>query len=206
MGEDDLLSFVEEEQESQEEENGGLGFWNVLIVDDEAEVHTVTEMALQDFKYDELGLNFSSAYSMLGAREILDQKIPFALILMDVVMEEDDAGLQLVNYIRNTLNDKTVRIILRTGQPGDKGEAEILEYFDIAGYRNKTDMDTRLLKSIVHQQLREYARLAWYDGEVKEMKTQMETLSEVHSGCPFTQNKPCLGVQTNWDDQRKALD
>lgn len=199
MQEEDFLEFVEEDESV--DSHADAGFWNVLIVDDEEEVHTVTKMTLADFEFEDLRIDFTSAYSMMEAKKILDKDVPFSLILLDVVMEEDDAGLQLVNYIRNIVNDKNVRIVLRTGQPGDKGEAEILEYFDIAAYRNKTDLDSRLLKSIVQQQMREYARLAWYNDAIEEMQGKVNSLSQIHQGCLYNGDKPCIVLEQDWQNR-----
>jgi len=44
-------------------------------------------------------------------------------VLLDVIMETDQAGLDLVEFIRDTLKNETVRIILRTGQPGQAPSA-----------------------------------------------------------------------------------
>ena len=92
--------------------------WKILIVDDEQDVHEVTEMALSRFSFDGRPLHYLHAFTSGEAREQLQQYPDIAIILLDVVMETDDAGLKLVQYIREQINNHIVRIILRTGQPG----------------------------------------------------------------------------------------
>ena len=67
------------------------GTWKVLIVDDEPEVHAVTRLALSDFKFQDKRLEFVSAYSGAEAKKLIDEHPDAAIILLDVVMETDDA-------------------------------------------------------------------------------------------------------------------
>ena len=68
--------------------------WQVLVVDDDEEVHRITELALSDFVYANRRLEFINAYSGAQARKKLQENPGIALILLDVVMESDDAGLR----------------------------------------------------------------------------------------------------------------
>lgn len=167
---DDLIFMEEEDGETSEK----INFWNLLIVDDDPEVLSVTRMALGDIEYKNLGISTTNATSMLEAKEILDMKVPFSAIILDVMMEEDDSGFQLVNYIRNMVNDKFVRIVMRTGQPGSMPENEILEYFDISAYYVKTELTSSLLRSVVLQQLRDYEKLAYFVDEIHELKKKLD--------------------------------
>lgn len=123
--------------------------WKILIVDDDPEIHTITKLALSGVTCFDCELAFSHAYTALEAQEILTQEPDFAVLILDVVMESDDAGLQLVECIRNTLGLDALRIILRTGQPGMAPEADIIAKYDINDYKSKTDLTrTKLLTSI----------------------------------------------------------
>lgn len=175
---DDLIDFLEEEEQEEV-----LPFWDILVVDDEQEVLDVTEMTLRDFQYRDLGINFTMAKSYLEAKEVLDSGGFFSVMIVDVVMEEDDSGLQFANYVRNFARDENVRIIIRTGQPGARPKEEVLQYFDISAYYEKTELTVALLKSVVHQQLREYSRLAYYKRELKKAKHKMERLTTAAEKC-----------------------
>jgi CheY-like chemotaxis protein len=114
--------------------------WNVLIVDDEESIHAITELVLNNFRFDEHPLHFFNAYSAKEAREILVEQNDIALVLLDVVMESEDAGLELVKYIRNELQNQMVRIVLRTGQPGSAPEEEVITSYDINDYKIKQNL------------------------------------------------------------------
>jgi len=105
--------------------------WNVLIVDDENDVHEMTLLALKDFQFAERTLQIFQAMSASEARDILRVETNIAVALIDVVMETDDAGLQLVDFIRNQLKYSLVRLIIRTGQPGMAPERKVIERYDI---------------------------------------------------------------------------
>ena len=89
--------------------------WKVLIVDDEPEVHTVTKLAFSDFVFQDKDIEFISAHSGEDAKRIVTEHDDIAVVLLDVVMETDDAGLQVANFIRNDARNYFTRIVLRTG-------------------------------------------------------------------------------------------
>ena len=130
--------------------------WQVLIVDDEPEIHSVTKLMLNGFKFDDKELQLSHAYSAKEAEKVLTEKDDFALILLDVVMESDDAGLQVVEYIRKILKNTNVRIVLRTGQPGAAPEEIVIRNYDIDGYKTKTEMTVLNMNSLIVSSLRAY--------------------------------------------------
>ncbi|AMO68055.1 DUF3369 domain-containing protein [Zhongshania aliphaticivorans] len=139
--------------------DSGLEPWKLLLVDDEKVVHSVTRLALEGFELAGRGLQFISAYSAEEAREQLAQHDDIALILLDVVMETDHAGLDLVHYIRRELNNKFVRIVLRTGQPGQAPELEVITQYDINDYKEKTELTRQKLFSTVYTSLCSYRDL-----------------------------------------------
>lgn len=131
--------------------------WKVLIVDDEPEVHTLTKLNLRDLEFRGGRLKFLSAYSAREARDVIGGHDDIAVILLDVVMEEEDAGLKLVDEIRQDLGDRRVRIVLRTGQPGQAPETEAILKYDINDYRSKTELTQERLATSVIGALRNYA-------------------------------------------------
>ena len=137
--------------------------WKVLIVDDEPSIHKITEIALGQFTFSDKGLEFLHAYSGKEAGELLSKQSDIAVVLLDVVMESDDAGLKTVNYIRNELDNHNVRVILRTGQPGQAPEVEVIEQYDINGYTEKTELTAKKLHSVVYTALRSYRDIVALD-------------------------------------------
>ena len=130
--------------------------WKVLLVDDEPAVHEVSRLVLGDLTFDGQGIELLSASSAAQAREILSRQGGVALVLLDVVMETDDAGIALVRYIREQLRDVQMQIVLRTGQPGMAPERDMVLGHEINGYFLKTDITAQRLHSIVISALRTY--------------------------------------------------
>ncbi len=151
---DDELVFFDDESAAVEKNE--LTPWKLLVVDDDPEIHEITQMVLEDFTYDSRPATIMNAYSGEEAKYIINQNQDIALILLDVVMENEDAGLELVEHIRNTINNKTVRIILRTGQPGQAPEREVIESYDINDYKEKTELTAQKLVTSVITSLRTY--------------------------------------------------
>jgi hemerythrin-like metal-binding protein len=114
--------------------------WKVMVIDDEPEIHDVIRFALDGFVFQEKALNLIFASSGEEAKSLLKMHPNTALIFLDVVMEKNDTGLQLVKYIRDTLKQSLVRIILHTGQPGEAPEESIIENYDINDYKLKSEM------------------------------------------------------------------
>ncbi|MCV2886663.1 DUF3369 domain-containing protein [Aestuariibacter sp. AA17] len=149
----DEFLFAEDNEEVVVEE---LGTWKVLVVDDEPEVHAVTKLALSDFVFQDKRLQFISAYNGEEARKIFETHDDIAVVLLDVVMETDDAGLKVAEYVRNTLNNHFTRIILRTGQPGQAPERDVILNYDINDYKSKTELTAQKLFTVIIASLRSY--------------------------------------------------
>lgn len=133
--------------------------WKILIVDDEPDIHQVTQMSLKDFEFGGRGLEFLNAYSARQAKEILRGDDEIAVALIDVVMETEHAGLDLVRYIREELDDEFIRLILRTGQPGQAPERKVIREYDINDYKEKTELTSQKLYSTIFTSLRSYRDL-----------------------------------------------
>lgn len=130
--------------------------WKILIVDDEQSVHEVTHLTLDQFSFEGHPLEFVSAYSGAEAKAAIAAHPDTALILLDVVMETDDAGLEVARYIRKELGNHQVRIVLRTGQPGQAPEEQVVRDYDINDYREKTELTRRKFFTTVYSALRGY--------------------------------------------------
>ncbi len=142
--------------EDTDEEIEWQGKWKVLIVDDEPEVHAVTKLALGDFVFQEKDLEFISAFDGDEAKRMFLEHENIAVVLLDVVMETDDAGLKVAEFIRNEANNHFTRIILRTGQPGQAPERDVIINYDINDYKSKTELTSQKLFTVVIAALRSY--------------------------------------------------
>ncbi len=133
--------------------------WKIIIADDEVEVHNVTKMVLNDYVFEGRSLEFLNAYSGEETKQLLQNNSDTAIILLDVVMETDDAGLKLARYIRQDLKNAFVRIILRTGQPGKAPERDVIIDYDINEYKEKTELTVQKLFTTITSALRSYRDL-----------------------------------------------
>lgn len=134
--------------------------WKILIVDDDQDVHDITRLALKRFEFEGRGLTLDSAYSAAEAREKLSAASDVAMVLLDVVMDTDDAGLRVARWIREDLKNQMVRIVLRTGQPGQAPEEEVITRYDINDYKQKTELDRSRLFTTVVSALRAFRDLS----------------------------------------------
>ncbi|NJO73431.1 MAG: MarR family transcriptional regulator [Leptolyngbyaceae cyanobacterium RM1_406_9] len=151
--EDEAVFFAEETKPDQHES------WKILIVDDDAEVHEVTKLALSDVTFENKTLSFISAYSAAEAKQLIQAHPDTAILFLDVVMETEDAGLQVIPYIREELNNPIVRIILRTGQPGQAPENVVAVNYGIDDYKTKTELTSQKLFITVITALRAFSTL-----------------------------------------------
>jgi DNA-binding MarR family transcriptional regulator len=151
---DDEICFAAEVETNPTEKS-----WKILIVDDEVEVHTVTQLALRDFTFEDRHLSFMSAYSAQDAKQLMRDHPDTAIIFLDVVMESETAGLELVKYIRDDLDNQLVRLILRTGQPGQAPEDVVAMNYGIDDYKTKTELTSQKLAITVVTALRAFSTL-----------------------------------------------
>ena len=130
--------------------------WKMLVVDDEPEIHSVTRLALGNFSFEDRNLEFLHAHSGKEAIALMQDHDDVALVLLDVVMEEEDAGLKVARHVRQSLKNTTTRLILRTGQPGQAPENRVILEYDINDYKTKTELTAQRLFTTVISALRSY--------------------------------------------------
>jgi DNA-binding MarR family transcriptional regulator/CheY-like chemotaxis protein len=147
--------------------------WKILIVDDEAEVHDITQLALRDVTFAGRSLTFISAYSAQEAKHLIQMHPDTAIIFLDVVMENDSAGLYLVKYIREELNNHLVRIILRTGQPGQAPEEVVAVNYGIDDYKTKTELTAQKLAIAVITALRAFSTLVNLLADSRQLESEL---------------------------------
>jgi signal transduction histidine kinase/DNA-binding NarL/FixJ family response regulator len=133
--------------------------WKVAVIDDDRAVHEGTRFALSDYVLHGQTLEILSAYSAAEGRALMRAHPDIAAVLLDVIMETDAAGLDLVEYIRNDIKNETVRIILRTGQPGQAPERRVIVQYDINDYKAKTELTADKLFTSLTAALRSYQQL-----------------------------------------------
>jgi signal transduction histidine kinase len=154
---DDVLQLIEDAGRAPEASTARK--WKIAVIDDDAAVHEGTRFALSDYNLNGQTLEILSAYSAAEGRTLMRAHPDIAAVLLDVIMETDAAGLDLVEFIRNELKNETVRIILRTGQPGQAPERRVIVDYDINDYKAKTELTADKLFTSLTAALRSYQQL-----------------------------------------------
>lgn len=154
---DDILQILDDEAVDRQAETQQR--WKIIVIDDDRAVHSGTRFALYDYVLNGQGLELISAYSAAEGREVMAAHPDAAVVLLDVVMESEGAGLELVDHIRTALKNETVRIILRTGQPGQAPERNVIVDYDINDYKAKTELTADKLFTALTSAIRSYQQL-----------------------------------------------
>ena len=144
--------------------------WKVLLVDDEPDIHAVLRLVLDGLRVENLRLRLLDADSAQSAKAALAEHPDIALILLDVVMENDQAGLDLVRHIRQDLGNPRIQIHLVTGQPGYAPERVIARDYAIDGYRLKSELTSDRICVAVHTAIRHYKALC----ELESLRDSLE--------------------------------
>ena len=183
--------------------------WKILIVDDEADVHSVTTYMIKGIDFMGRGFTFFHAYNSQEARDILREHQDMAVVLLDVVMESEDSGLQLVQYIRGELNNQAVRIVLRTGQPGRAPAAKVVLEYDINDYKEKTELTMDKMLVTVISALRSYHLISTLENNRRGLKKIVNASSDIFElqSLPKLSNgvlHQLISILQLWDDDVSA--
>ena len=165
---DDVLHLIDDSGAAPEV--APVRKWKIAVIDDDQAVHEGTRFALSDYNLHGATLEILSAYSAAEGRILMRDNPDVAAVLLDVIMETDVAGLDLVEYIRNDIKNETVRIILRTGQPGQAPERRVIVQYDINDYKAKTELTADKLFTSLTAALRSY----------QQLERMVQTLSLIH--------------------------
>ncbi|WP_198264024.1 ATP-binding response regulator [sulfur-oxidizing endosymbiont of Gigantopelta aegis] len=138
------LQFHDANAHLPAESETNLG-WKILIVDDDPQVHQITKLVLKRFEFHNKGIQILQAYSAEEAKQYFETEGNIAVAFVDVIMESDKAGLELVEFVRNQLHNQNVRIIIRTGQPGSVQEQTTINNYDIDDFKEKTELTNKKL-------------------------------------------------------------
>ncbi|MFZ5642842.1 MAG: DUF3369 domain-containing protein [Bacillota bacterium] len=154
--------------------------WKIMVVDDQESVHTVTRLSLKRLVFENKGIELINAYSAAEAKKMLAENPDTAVILLDVVMEEENAGLDLVHFIRKEMGNSIVRIILRTGHPGQAPEESVIIEYDINDYKEKTELTSQKLHTAVVSALRSYRDLSIIDANRRGLQNIIRSSATIY--------------------------
>ena len=163
MSSNDFLFNDEAADTSSLRSNDNAVPWQVLVVDDDESIHQITSLVLNNFEFEQRPLQLLHAKSAREAQQLIEQHPDIALAIIDVVMETQHAGLELVKTIRQHIKNQRMRLILRTGQPGEAPEEHVIRDYDINDYKNKTEVTAIKLKTMLYAGLRSYRDICFIE-------------------------------------------
>lgn len=153
--------------------------WKVMIIDDDETVHEVTRLTLAGFSFEGRRLVLVSAFSAAEGARLLLAHPDTAVALVDVVMENDHAGLDLIRVIREQQKNRMIRLVLRTGQPGQAPEGSVTRLYDINDYKEKSELSAQKLNNVVLTSLRSYRDLMALEAQQTGLQRMIDATREI---------------------------
>lgn len=157
--------------------------WKVALIDDEDDIIKISEMVLKRIEVDDRPLEFLTAHSAEEAKRLFEEHSDIAIAVVDVVMEDDHAGLDLVKWIRENQKNTTTRLVLRTGQPGQAPEEDVIRDYDINDYKNKTELNATRLKTVIYAAIRSYRDIKAVETSNKGLENVVGVTTDVLQAC-----------------------
>jgi len=177
---DDLI-FVDEDDEAGHALPSAARAlpWRIMVIDDDDGVHSSTRFALERVQVDGRPIEIIDVYSADEARDYLKQHSDVALALVDVVMESDHAGLDLVKWVREEQKNQAIRLVLRTGQPGQAPERHVVVNYDIDDYKTKSELTSQKLFTLLHASLRSYRHIRALERNMRGLEMIIDSAAQL---------------------------
>ena len=185
-----VMTFFADSSKTENTETTSSTVWKVLVVDDEEDVHELTARILSEYSFLGCPVVLFNAYSAAEAEEIISSHPDISLVLLDIVMETDDAGFCLIDFIREKQKNDLVQIIVRTGQPGYAPEKEVITKYNINSYLAKTELTIQKLFTAVTASLRSY-NLAY------NLKTELQSHAETARLLEISKQRTFFSLHNN---------
>lgn len=183
----DFMDFMEPDENEEVRVLKKIPY-KIIISDDDEDVHKMTKLVLKGFQMEGAGLVFLDAYSEADTILLLNENPDTAIILLDVVMEDNESGLRVVKYMREVQKNNLTRIILRTGQPGVAPEEKIIVDYEIDDYKSKVELTAQKLISTIYVCLRAHKNIKALNRHkegLQKVITASQDLFKYHSFTEF---------------------
>ena len=93
-------------------------------------------------------------------------------------MEDNMAGLDLADWVREEFGDSLVRLILRTVHPGDGPEVMVTSRYDIDAYVPKTEATAQRLRGTLMAALRVHRGLCTLTEAMEDRTARLARIDE----------------------------
>lgn len=133
--------------------------FKVLVVDPDPSLLAMSRSALDGLSIEGAGVALVGAASAAEARDALQRHPDTALILLEIALDGDRAGLDLVTHLRRDLGNQRTRILVCASDPEIPAEDEAIAANDVGDWRVKAELTPRALRAAVAGQLRTFASL-----------------------------------------------
>lgn len=133
--------------------------FKILVVDDSELFHKLIDGIFSEIDILGKKVEIESCYSY---KEFLEYYVPdkYAIVITDLVMEENDSGIKVINHIRHELNDSKTRIVLMTANPEKVPRDLLIRDFDVNAYFEKNDIREFNFRLTVQSLLKAYDDIA----------------------------------------------
>jgi diguanylate cyclase (GGDEF)-like protein len=136
------------------------GVWRGLVVDDDEGSHRAVALALDGFFVFGSPVVLDCASSAAQAKAMLSGEPVYAFALIDVMMERREAGLELVDWIREQPTLAALRVAMRSGYSGAMSAGEIIQKYDISDFRAKSELSSSQLLAVVASMARSWLEVS----------------------------------------------
>ncbi len=167
--------------QNTEHPNDAEHHWKIMMVDDDTQVHQVTKLALRRFRFQNRRLSFLSAYSGQAAIELLETHLDISIILLDIVMETSDAGLRVIEQVRDVMGNRSIQIVVRTGQPGEAPEESVVLNYAVNDYKTKIELTQQKLFTTLVTGLRAHQTICELEDGLNNCEERCQALKRLKS-------------------------
>lgn len=150
-------------------------YWEILVVDDDVAVHNVIKKELQNISIQNKPVKILHAHNAKEAKELLKDNSDTSLAFIDISMETPDAGLKLVEHIRNVLHNTNIRIIMIDSGNSPVPANKIFDLYDINGYKERAEILSDKFYLIVRTALKQYEQYKEIKSSRDEIYKKMTT-------------------------------
>ncbi|WP_170314984.1 HD domain-containing phosphohydrolase [Saccharibacillus brassicae] len=146
--------------------------WKILLVGGERDEAGLMSHLLAGFDFESRPVRLLHAENIHEARPLLEEQTDIAVVLLELDASQDRQPLDLVGYVRGTLSNAAVRIVVVADKGWAAAEEEIMCGYDINSFRIKGELDGGLgkLKSALVGSFRAYRDFKKTEDEKKSLE------------------------------------